>query len=96
MRVFLFAILVSLGATTAIAKDGNDPFAVCRADLDRLCKNVKAGDGRQVQCMMDNRAKASPDCAAVLNKKHEKEQEMKRNKVKHEQEQQGKPVKVKQ
>jgi hypothetical protein len=98
MRISIFAILVFLGAATAVhAKDdGKDPFAVCRADLDRLCKNVQPGEGRQVKCMMDNRANASGECAVMLNKKHEKEQEWKRNKVKHEQEQQGKPVKVKQ
>ena len=97
MKKSLFAILL-LAATAAHAKDGKDPFAVCRADFDRLCKNVPPGEGRQVKCMMENRASTSGECKAVLQKKHEKEQawqQNKVNKVKYDQEQQGKPGKVK-
>ena len=83
MKTLIFAMLVSLGAATVVqAKDGKDPFSVCRADIDKLCKNVQPGEGRQVKCMMDNRASASGECAAVLNEKHKKEQEWKANKVK--------------
>jgi len=96
MKKSLLAILLLGAVTAAQAKDGKDPSAVCRADFDRLCKNVQPGEGRQVKCMMDNRASASGDCAAFLNKKHEKEQEWKSNKVKYEQQQQGKPQKIKQ
>ena len=100
MTKSVFAILLLLGAATALhAKDGKDPSAVCRADFERLCKNVQPGEGRQVKCMMDKRASASGECAAFLNKKHENEQawqQNKVNKVKYEQEQQGKPAKIKQ
>ena len=96
MKSFLVAMLVALGATTAMAKDGKDQSSVCRADLEKFCKNVQPGEGRQVKCLMDNRSKASGECAVVLNEKHRKEQEWKANKVKHEQEQQDKPIKVKQ
>lgn len=85
MKTIIFAMLLALGATTAFAKDGKDPFAVCRADLEKFCKNVQPGEGRQVKCMMDNRSRASGECAVVLNEKHKKEQEQhaKPQKVKH-------------
>jgi hypothetical protein len=67
----------------ALAKDGKDPHAACRADMERLCGNVKPGEGRQVKCMMDNRTRVSSACGELLQKKHEKEQAWQRNKVKH-------------
>jgi hypothetical protein len=69
----LIPLVLALAASTAAAKDGNDPFAVCHQDMERLCKDVKPGEGRIIKCMMDNQAKASPACAAMIAKKKEKE-----------------------
>ena len=85
--------LLSMGAH---AKDGKDRFAACRADFDRLCKDVKPGDGRQMQCMMENRSRLSGECGALIAEKQKKEEEWKRNKAKHQQHSgQDKPTKVK-
>jgi hypothetical protein len=69
----LIPLAFALAASTAAAKDGNDPFAACHQDMERLCKDVKPGEGRIIKCMMDNQAKASPACAALIAKKKEKE-----------------------
>ena len=85
MKKVLFALLMGL-SLAAIAKDDGNDFAACKADFERLCKDVKPGDGRQVRCMMDNKARTSPQCQAVLAKKEEKDKQWKANKqVKHEQ-----------
>ena len=88
---------LALLSLPALAKEGGkDPFAVCRADMQKFCGDVKPGEGRQVKCMMDNRSRVSGECGEILNKKAKHEQEMregKQNKVKHEQD--GKPNKVK-
>jgi hypothetical protein len=84
MKSILFATLVAL-AFTAHAKDGG-PFAACNADMERLCKDVKPGDGRLVKCMMENKGRASSGCQAVLAEKEKKEkqwQQGQQNKVKH-------------
>jgi hypothetical protein len=83
-RVLFVALMVA--AFAAGANDGKDPFAACRADFERLCKDVKPGEGRQVKCMMENKARTSGPCQAVLAEKEQKEkqwQQGKPNKVKH-------------
>jgi hypothetical protein len=77
-----FASLMAL-SFAAQAKDGNDDFAACKADMERLCSSVKPGEGRQVKCMMENKARASGACQAVLARKAQKEKEWQQNKVKH-------------
>ena len=86
MKRLLFVSLMVL-ASAAGAKDGKDPFAACRADFERLCKDVKPGEGRQVKCMMENKARTSGACQAVLAEKEQKEKHWKQNqnKVKHQQ-----------
>lgn len=84
MKRLLFASLMAL-AFAASAKDGKDPFAACHADLERLCKDVKPGEGRLVKCMMENKARASGACQAVLAEKEQKQKQWQQNKVKHQQ-----------
>jgi hypothetical protein len=82
------AMLIAVLAAASMhvnAKDGNDPFAVCKSDFERLCKSVPAGDGRQVKCMMDNQASLSPACGQVVQKKREHEQKHQAQKTRHEQ-----------
>jgi hypothetical protein len=73
MRI-LTALALASAAFLATAKDGNDPFAACHQDMQRLCGDVKPGEGRIIKCMMANEARASAPCAALLAEKRRKEQ----------------------
>ena len=42
------------------------PMATCRADVKALCATVERGKGAKVQCLVENRAKASPECQAAM------------------------------
>jgi hypothetical protein len=44
---------------------GGRPMAACRTDMKALCGNVERGAGR-VQCLVDNKAKASPECQSAM------------------------------
>lgn len=39
---------------------------VCEADIDRLCGEVREGEGRIGQCLVDNKAKLSTPCRAEV------------------------------
>ena len=41
------------------------PMAACRADMKALCRNVERG-GARMQCLVDNKAKASPECQSAM------------------------------
>jgi hypothetical protein len=90
MKSILFAALMVL-AFAANAKDGGGgPWAACQADAERLCKDVKPGDGRLVKCVMENKSRASSGCQAALAEKEQKEKQwqqnkQQQNKVKHQQ-----------
>jgi hypothetical protein len=73
MKPFIGLVAAAVLSTAALAKDGNDPFAVCHQDMQKVCGNVQPGEGRIVKCMMDNQARLSPPCAALIAKKKEKE-----------------------
>jgi hypothetical protein len=38
----------------------------CHADTQKLCKNVKPGEGRIIECLRQHQAELSPDCASRL------------------------------
>ena len=71
----LAAALFAAGAVAAEQRPGRD---VCRADVERLCKNVQPGGGRIAQCLKDNEASVSPECkehmAKVSERMHERMQ----------------------
>jgi hypothetical protein len=52
------------GAETAPAPGG--AMSACRADVKALCANAPAGRGGKMQCLVENRAKASPECQAAM------------------------------
>ena len=81
MKRIVLAAMLAL-PLAALAKEGGDPFKACKADLERLCSSVKPGDGRLVNCMMENKNRVSPGCAEVLEKKQKHEQGQ-ANKPKH-------------
>lgn len=76
------AVLALLASFQVQAKDGKDPFAVCKADFERLCKNVQAGDGRIMQCMIEKKSSLSSGCAELISKKQAREAQMHKNKNK--------------
>ena len=39
---------------------------VCESDIEKLCDKVEPGKGQIAQCLVDNKAKVSPDCGAEL------------------------------
>jgi hypothetical protein len=88
MKSIVFASLMVLSLAAQGKEGGSNDFAVCKADMERLCSSVKPGDGRQVKCMMENKARASGACQEVLARKEQKEKEWQQN-------QQNKPNKVK-
>lgn len=42
------------------------PLAACRSDLQTLCGSIPAGNGARLQCLVENRAKASAPCQSAL------------------------------
>jgi hypothetical protein len=40
---------------------------LCRADFERLCPGVPAGQGRGLACLLDNRNQVSPGCDKALS-----------------------------
>jgi hypothetical protein len=71
----LAAALFAVAAVAAEQRPGRD---VCRADVERLCKDVQPGGGRIAQCLKDNEASVSPACkehlAKVSERMHERMQ----------------------
>jgi len=61
----LAAALLASGAVAAEQRAGRD---VCRADVERVCKNVQPGGGRIAQCLKDNEASVSPACKEHMAK----------------------------
>lgn len=46
--------------------DARAGMAACRVDMQALCANVERGKGKKMQCLVENRAKASPECQAAM------------------------------
>jgi hypothetical protein len=65
------AALFAPGAVAAEQRPGRD---VCRADVERLCKDVQPGGGRVAQCLKDNEASVSPACKERMAKVSERMQ----------------------
>jgi len=59
-----FGLVLALfgGVSTVAAKE-----EVCRAELNKFCKDVQPGEGRVVACMKQHEAELSPKCKAYLN-----------------------------
>ena len=41
-------------------------MAACRTDVKALCATVERGKGAKMQCLVENKAKASPECRAAM------------------------------
>jgi hypothetical protein len=47
--------------TTAGAQQG-----ACKEDVDKLCKDVKPGEGRMLECLKTHQSEVSPKCSSHL------------------------------
>ena len=50
--------------------DGKNELAACRADMEKFCRDVEPGEGRQMKCMYDLRDKLQPACATLVSEKY--------------------------
>lgn len=76
------ALLLALCVLSAptLAKDDNNELAACRQDMEKYCRNVEPGEGRQMKCMHDLRDKLTPACASLVKEKYERFLELRRKK----------------
>jgi len=47
----------------------------CKADADRLCGNVKPGEGRMMQCLKEHENELSPQCKARMQSRQQRKAE---------------------
>lgn len=66
--LLLAAVMLSPGVQAK--DDGKNELAACRADMEKFCRNVEPGEGRQMKCMYDLRDKLQPACAALVSEKY--------------------------
>jgi Cysteine rich repeat len=73
------ALVLSMGALIAVSAGvfaqsvtppapatGGNPMTACRNDMKALCGDIQPGGGARRQCLVENRAKASPECQAAM------------------------------
>jgi hypothetical protein len=80
MNKLLALLVAALAATCIHAKDENNELAPCRQDMEKYCKNVEPGEGRQMKCMYELRDKLAPACAGLVRDKYERFLDLKRKK----------------
>lgn len=64
-------IAAALLASPATAQD-NDLVKYCKSDIQRLCKNVRPGDGRILGCLKAHGKEMTVGCAQALKKMQDK------------------------
>ena len=66
----LFGISLALCGQHAFAKNRlTDPVKIareCKSDLERLCKGVRPGRQRIINCLREKTSELSPACLAAL------------------------------
>jgi Cysteine rich repeat len=62
------ATVAVFAQATAPAPGGHGAHcsAACRADIQSLCGGVTGGRGARMQCLVENRTKASPECQSAM------------------------------
>ena len=65
----------ALFASAAVADEQQMRSDACRGDVERLCKDVKVGEGRVAKCLKDNESSVSAGCKEHMAKMHERAQE---------------------
>jgi ElaB/YqjD/DUF883 family membrane-anchored ribosome-binding protein len=71
INVLAAACLGSFFATTVLAADQAAGRGACRADVEKLCKDVERGHGGIAKCLKDNEAQLSPECKQHLTQMQE-------------------------
>lgn len=61
------AIAFAISGGHAVAQDG-DVAKYCKSDIQRLCKNVKPGNGRILGCLKSHKKEMTVGCAQALQK----------------------------
>ena len=61
IRILLAASVFLLAA--GLQADEQVVRGVCKADKEKFCKDVQPGDGRIMQCLAENKASLSAECA---------------------------------
>jgi hypothetical protein len=46
--------------------EGRAAMGACRTDMQTLCGTVERGKGKKLACLIENRAKASPECQTAI------------------------------
>ena len=54
-------------APGAVSPAPKGALAACRADIATLCAGVPRGGGGVAKCLVENKAKASPECQAAID-----------------------------
>lgn len=49
-----------------VREKSRDTKKACKADYKKLCKQVKAGEGRIIKCLKENEAQLSEECKSAL------------------------------
>ena len=55
-----------------VKKRGKEFRAACEDDVLKLCKDVKRGDGRIMNCLKQHEQELTPDCKAKMEQKQAK------------------------
>jgi len=71
-RLFAAALLLLCSAGSTWAQGHG--VGACRADVEKLCKDVKRGEGGIAQCLKQNEASVSPACKEAMAQMREKMQ----------------------
>jgi hypothetical protein len=56
------ALSALCGASLSLAKE-----QICRAEMDKFCNGVAAGEGRILKCLQEHHADLSAECRAYVN-----------------------------
>lgn len=54
------------GRQSSERREGRAAMGACRADMQTLCGTVERGKGQKLACLIENRAKASPECQSAI------------------------------
>jgi hypothetical protein len=63
LHVTILAALLMVPASFAVAQE--PPGKACKADREKLCPGIKAGDGKLAACMKEHEAEISAECKAA-------------------------------
>ena len=63
-RMALFDIATLIGSTETFFEYAAE---ICEPDIETLCGDVEAGEGRLASCMLEQKAAAGPQCQEAIN-----------------------------